>query len=371
MRAVFLYTGVDWSGSARAFAVAARAFAEAGDPVTFVVDPQAHVKEHVPGAGFEIAELDASGGWLNAALALRRILREKNADVVFVHTDREHLIAGVACWLGRRAAIVRRTPAGGRLYMGNGARFAARLRRTVYLFTHEADVRAAMLPRGATTVVAELGVDPARYPVDLEGDELAQADAATADRDKGSHFLCIYDLHARGRAAMAIRTLALLAPRHPAVHLFVVGPGSDYEDVRMHIAAVDLLPRVSLLGERDDVASLIAAADLGWVACEGDEAAFAMLDMMALGVPVVTAEDAIARRYVADGISGLVVPWGDAALAAGMVAGLLASPGRIDAMGEAARARVARDFGERGMLDGFDRAATLARESKRGRAPQK
>ena len=94
----------------------------------------------------------------------------------------------------------------------------------------------------------------------------------------------------------------------------------------MHIAAVDLLPRVSLLGERDDVASLIAAADLGWVACEGDEAAFAMLDMMALGVPVVTAEDAIARRYVADGISGLVVPWGDAALAAGMVAGLLASP---------------------------------------------
>lgn len=371
MRAVFFYTNIDWSGSARAFSVAARAFAEAGDPVTFVVDPQAHVKEHVPGANFEIAELDTTGGWINAAWGLRKVLRQKNPDVVFVHTDREHLIAAFACWLSRRANVVRRVPAGTRLWMGNGARFAARLRRTVFLFTHEADVRAAALPRGATTVVAELGVDPSRYPVDLEGDELKQADAATAERDKGSHFLCIYDLHARGRAAMAIRTLALLAPRHPSVHLFVVGPGSDYEDVRMHIAAVDLLPRVSLLGERDDVAALIAAADLGWVACEGDEAAFAMLDMMALGVPVLTAEDAIARRYVADGISGLVVPWGDAALAAGMVAGLLASPGKIEAMGEAARARVVRDFGERGMLDGFDRAASLARDSKRGRAERK
>lgn len=371
MRAVFLYTGIDWSGSARAFSVAARAFAEAGDPVTFVVDPQAHVKEHVPNANFEIAELDASGGWLNAALGLRKILRQKNPDVVFVHTDREHLIAAFACWLGRRAAVVRRTPAGTRLFLGSGARFAARLRRTVFLFTHEADVRAAVLPRGASTVVAELGVDPARYRVEAEGEGLVQADAEIAERDKGSHFLCVYDLHARGRAAMAIRTLALLAARHPSVHLFVVGPGSDYEDVRMHIAAVDLLARVSLLGERDDVASLIAVADLGWVACEGDEAAFAMLDMMALGVPVVTAEDAIARRYVADGISGLVVPWGDAALAAGMVAGLLASPDRIEAMGEAARARVARDFGERGMLEGFDRAASLARAGKRGKPPQK
>ncbi|CAN5717069.1 hypothetical protein BH23GEM1_BH23GEM1_07090 [soil metagenome] len=364
MRAVFFYSGVDWSGSARAFSVAAGAFAEAGDPVTFVVDPQAHVQEHVPGAGFEIAELDASGGWLNAALGLRKILREKNPDVVFVHTDREHLIAGVACWLARRAGVVRRTPAGTRLYLGFGARMAARLRRTVFLFTHEADVRAAVLPKGAATVVAEIGVDPANYPVDLEGEELAQAEAATAERDKGSHFLCIYDLHARGRAAMAVRTLALLAVRHPSVHLFVVGPGSDYEDVRMHIAAVGLLERVSLLGERDDVASLISVADLGWVACEGDEAAFAMLDMMALGVPVVTAEDAIARRYVADGITGLVVPWGDAALAAGMVAGLLANPERIDAMGEAARARVARDFGERRMLEGFDSAATQARTRK-------
>ncbi len=369
MRALFLYTGVDWSGSARAFSVAAAAFAEAGDPVTFVVDHQAHVREHVPGAGFDIAELDASGGWLNAALALRRIVRQKNPDVVFVHTDREHLIAGVACWLARRAGVVRRTPAGMRLMMGAGAKIAARLRRTVYLFTHEADVRAAVLPRDARTVVAELGVDPSHYPVDLEGEELARAKAATPESDKGSHFLCLYDLHARGRAAMAIRTLAMLAPRHPSVHLFVVGPGSDYEDVRMHIAAVDLLSRVSLLGERDDVASLIAAADLGWVACEGDEAAFAMLDMMALGVPVVTAEDAIARRYVADGITGLVVPWGDAALAAGMVAGLLASPERIDTMGEAARARVARDFGERAMLEGFDRAASLARDGKRGHAP--
>ncbi|MGI8619157.1 MAG: glycosyltransferase [Gemmatimonadaceae bacterium] len=96
-----------------------------------------------------------------------------------------------------------------------------------------------------------------------------------------------------------------------------------------------------------------------------------MLDMMALGVPVVTAEDAIARRYVADGITGLVVPWGDAALAAGMVAGMLASPERIDAMGEAARARVARDLGEGSMLEGFDRAASLAREGKRGKSPQK
>ena len=361
MRAVFFYSAPEWSGSGRVFAVAARKFAQAGDPVTFVVDSESRSQERVTaGDGLDVQLLETNGWWLAVAMRLRRVLREKNAEVVFVHTEREHLVAGVACWLGRRGAVVRRVPPGFCLKMALGTRFATRVARTAFLFTHDSDVRAAALPERAKTVVAELGVEPpgaraATHTQPGPGEEPA------VDMH-GSHFLCVYDLHARGRAAMAIRTLALLSGRHPDLHLSIVGPGSDYEDVRMHIAALNLLERVSLLGERDDIPSLITQADLGWIACEGDDAAFAMLDMMGHGVPVVTSEDNIARRYVADGITGLVVPWGDAALAAGMVAGLLSQQEQISSMGEAARARVVRDFTERRMLEGFDRASSLARE---------
>jgi glycosyltransferase involved in cell wall biosynthesis len=141
----------------------------------------------------------------------------------------------------------------------------------------------------------------------------------------------------------------------------IVGPGSDDEDLRMQAAALRVLHLVSFLGERDDQIKLMQDAHLGWVVADADTGAYGILDLMALGIPTVASEDGIAQRYVAHGISGALYPPDDSASTAAAVAGMLKSEEDRVAMGKAARTRVAREFPESQMIEGFERAANSAR----------
>lgn len=303
---------------------------------------------------------------------MRKLFRRWDTDAVFVTTDREHLIAAIACFLARAGSVVRRTPAGIRLEMGFSGRFATRLARTAFLFASESDRRNAVLPKGALeSAVAELGIDAKQYASNGNGgsvrqeSEAGQDPAAPAEKNL-KYIVCVYDPTSRGRAATAIRTLSMLTPRHPDLRLIIVGAGSDDEDLRMQAAALRILHLVSFLGERDDEVRLMEDAHLGWVVAEGDTAAYGLLDLMALAVPVVASEGGIAQRYVAHGISGTLYPPDDSASTAAAVAGLLASEDQRAAMGRAARTRVTREFPESEMIDGFDRAANIAlKRSKR------
>jgi glycosyltransferase involved in cell wall biosynthesis len=326
---------------------------------------------------FEIIPFPTEGGFFSAARRLKKIFRRWDADAIFVTTDREHLIAGVACRLSGGGSVVRWTPAGKKLEMGFAGSFAAWLTKTAYLFASETDRRASDIPKNAIeSGSAEIGVDMTNYPAngakaaspeEPATDKPAEAPVDDSGKDKqGKAFIvCVYDPTSRGRAATAIRTMSMLAPRHPNLRLMIVGPGSDDEDLRMQAAALRVLHLVSFLGERDDQVSLMQDAHLGWVVAEGDTGVYGILDLMALGIPTVASEGGISQRYIAHGISGALYPPDDSASTAAAVAGLLQSEESRVAMGKAARTRVAREFPESATVEGFDRAANSARS--RGR----
>ena len=306
-----------------------------GDPVT--------AREVAP---FEVTPFTCGGFWFVCAWRLRHLFRQWDVDVVFVHTEREHLIAAAACWLGRRGKVVRRTPASRDLVPHGQGKFANWLTETTYLFASDSDKRRARIPgKSARTAIASLGVDVSRYPDRAAAQEPRPEDIR--------YIICVYDPTSRGRAATAIRTVAMLAPRHPYLRLIIFGSGSDSEDLRMQAAALNVMHLVSFLGERDDHLALMRDAELGWVVSEGDTAAYGILDLMALGVPVIAAEGGVAETYVANLISGSLIPPDDAATTAATVVTLLSSEEQRQAMGSAARARVAREFPEQAMIDGF------------------
>lgn len=362
MRILFLHCAREWSGTARAFAVAARGLAARGHNVTFLAEPHSNVEQSAtrmanvasklggdPVSPFEVTPFTCNGWWLVCAWRLRHLFRRWDTEVVFVHTEREHLIGAMACWLGRSGRIVRRTPSSCALLPGLGGKFANWLTRTTYLFSSDADHRIARVPgRGSRTAIARLGVDVSRYP--------DHAAANEPKPDEIRYIICVYDPTSRGRAATAIRTVAMLAPRHPYLRLIIFGPGSDSEDLRMQAAALDVMHLVSFLGERDDHLALMRDSELGWVVAEADTAAYGILDLMALGVPVIAADGSVAGTYVANLISGALIPPEDAATTAATVVTLLSSGEQRQAMGSAARARVAREFPEQAMIDGFEAA---------------
>jgi glycosyltransferase involved in cell wall biosynthesis len=375
MHILLLHCAREWSGTARAFAVAARGLAASGHTVRFLVEPDSSVERSAtrmktvasklggtdPGARhevlpFEVVQFECEGFWLAAAWRLRHLFRRWDADVVFVTTEREHLVASAACWFGNRGSIVRRTPAGCVLDPRVAGKVAAWLTPTTYLFADDKDVDAAVLPRKAgNPIVARLGVDVTRYPQRIDG-------ATPEDPETVGirYIICVYDPTSRGRTATAIRTVSMLAPRHPYLRLMIFGAGSDGEDLRMQAAALGVLDLVSFLGERDDHLLLMRDADLGWVVAEADTAAYGILDLMALGVPVIAAEGTIAESYVANLITGTLIPADDAATTAAAVVSLLVSEDQRAAIGAASRLRVTREFPEQAMVAGFEKAANAA-----------
>ncbi len=382
MHVLFLHSAREWSGTARLFARAGRGISERGAKVTLLVAPDSNVHlavsprrepgqpRHTPiPEPFEIIPFATDGWFLSAARRLRRIFRRWDADTIFVSTNREHLIAATACWFSRNGSVVRWTPAGRILDLDFSGRMASRLARTTYLFASENDRRRNKLPKNAVdALVAEIGVDVATYPTNGEKPAAPESDSATDQQSEPlKYIVCVYDPTSRGRAATAIRTISMLAPRHPNLRLIMVGAGSDDEDLRMQAAALRVLHLVSFLGERDDVVNLMMDAHLGWVVAEADTGAYGILDLMALGIPAVASESGIADRYIANGITGALYPPDDSASTAATVAGLLLSDESRQAMGRAARTRVARAFPETNMIEGFDRAANSARtRSRRG-----
>jgi len=378
---LFLHTAREWSGTARLFARAGRGISERGAKVTLLVAPDSNVHLAVsprrdPGQArhtpipepFEIIPFATDGLFFSAARRLKGIFRRWDADAIFVTTDREHLIAATACWMSRNGSVVRWTPAGKKLDMGVSGKWANRLARTSYLFASEKDRRIAIIPKNAIeSSVAEIGVDVSTYPSTDGKPEVAEAEPASDQKQAEplKYIVCVYDPTSRGRAATAIRTMSMLSPRHPNLRLMIVGPGSDDEDLRMQAAALRVLHLVSFLGERDDVVSLMQDAHLGWVVADADTGVYGVLDLMALGIPTVASEDGVAQRYIANGISGTLYPPDDSASTAAAVAGMLNREDARETMGKAARTRVAREFPETQMIEGFDRAANNARTKGR------
>lgn len=347
-------------------ATAAVALAARGYQSTFVCRADSRVEERLSpptGAlpGVETTPIPMGGPWMHESLRLRQVLLEHYVEVVFVHTEREQLVASLALRLAERGAVVRRVPAGARLQRGPEARLGERLAATGYLFTTE--------PPGGAPRAGAFEAAAADVGISVDAlDSVRPMAFASFGAVGGSQLLaCVYDPSAKRRVTALLRAVALLAPRHPGLRLALIGAGSDEEDLRMHAAALGITEIVSHLGERADHHAVLSAADLAWVAAGADNAAFGYLDLMALRVPVLAERDGLSQRYVADGISGVLLAQADPPTMAARIAVLLSHDERRLAMGNAGRARVARDFPEQAMVDGFERVTEIARDRSRWR----
>jgi glycosyltransferase involved in cell wall biosynthesis len=258
---------------------------------------------------------------------------------------------------------VRRIQAGTKLGRGPEAKLGERLAATGYMLTSDPPGSNGGTVAGAFELVAaDIGVSVASV------EQVRPASLSAIGSGGGDQLIaCVYDPTARRRAAALLRAVSFLAPRHPGLRVAMLGHGSDDEDLRMHAAALGITDIVSHLGQRIDQQAVLSAADLAWVAAGGDNAAFGYLDLMSLRVPVLAERDALSQRYVADGISGVLLPQPDPAAMAARIAVLLAHAERRTAMGNAARARVARDFSETVMIEGFEKATEIARDRSRWR----
>lgn len=126
--------------------------------------------------------------------------------------------------------------------------------------------------------------------------------------------------------------------------LMLVGDGPEFGRTRDLVAELGLADRVRFVGVVDEVAPLLAAADLLLLPSETESFGLVALEAMASGVPVVASRVGGLPEVVEHGVSGYLAPVGDVEAMADCSLRILADCEVRRRFGEAARLRAVRLF---------------------------
>ena len=159
---------------------------------------------------------------------------------------------------------------------------------------------------------------------------------------------------------VAIAALGRLNGSGTPVFYLVCGDGGREAELRGLARSVGLPAVFTGLLEAADVVGALAASDVVVHPSLKEIFPNAVGEAMACGRPVVAADAGGTGELLGrDGITGVLVPPGDADALAAAVRELLADPARRHRLGEAARRRIEVEFPLGRMIDGYE-AALLA-----------
>lgn len=218
---------------------------------------------------------------------------------------------------------------------------------------------------GQVTVVCN-AVDTDRYPATIDRDAV-RAGLGLTPHD---HVMTMVGTFKRQKGHVHLLDAASSVSGQLAdLHLVLVGDGELAEDVRVRVAALGLDDRVHLLGTRRDVPELLAASDSFVLPSLWEGLPVALVEAMASRLPVIATDVNGTSQVMVAGVTGWLVPPGDAdALARAMVE-LVSDPVRAAAMADAAAARAAA-FGAQAQADQlvalFRRAGPVPRGDRPG-----
>jgi sugar transferase (PEP-CTERM/EpsH1 system associated) len=162
--------------------------------------------------------------------------------------------------------------------------------------------------------------------------------------------------------------LGLLAVRQPNIRVVIVGDGSEREALRRDVAARQLDGRVRFLGERHDIPSVLGAADMFVLPSRFEGISNAILEAMAMGLPVVATRVGGNPEVVTDGVTGQLVEPNDAKALARAIEFYAIDDHARRQHGAAGRARVLSEYAIEHTVSGYTtvyRQALARHASKR------
>ena len=306
----------------------------------------------------------------SAAVQVRRHARRRASEVVHANSIRAAVIAGLARGLGGPPVV-----AHVRDCLPDAAVAHATQRlvaRTASVVVANSDYTAAHFARAArprACVVAHSPVELERF--DPERLSRGAARAALGVAGDAPVLGVVAQITPWKGQEVAVRALALL--RDLGVHGRLVIAGSTkftaeatrfdnrayLEGLHSLVADLGLDGSVRFVGERDDVPQVLAAIDLLLLPSWEEPFGRAIVEALAMGVPVLATEIGGPREVVRDGVEGRLLDPRDPAPWAGAAAELLGDRAQLAAMGERARER-ARAFGVDAHVESIRQAYEMA-----------
>jgi colanic acid/amylovoran biosynthesis glycosyltransferase len=170
--------------------------------------------------------------------------------------------------------------------------------------------------------------------------------------DRPFTILSVGTLHEVKGQSYLVEACRLLREARVELACKIVGDGRDRKLLNRQIAAAGLAEYITLLGRRDrtEVAELLRTADVlaapsvPTKSGKREGIPVVLMEAMACGVPVVASRLSGIPELVEDGVSGLLIPPGDAAALADALRRLNDDPSLRRRLGSAGREKVLEEF---------------------------
>ncbi len=354
IKLLYLINGLGPGGAERSLVEMLPFFRPAGIETTVVcLRDRKHNADAVLDQGCTLVYLNARSlrGWIPE---LRRLIREMRPDLI-------HTTIFEADLVGRFAALGTGVPV--LTSIVNTAYDPVRLedpniRRSRFLLTREID---GLTARWFTThfhaiteAVKQSAVETLRLKADRitvipRGREGSRLGVATLDRRRETRERLGLDTDAtilvnvgrqeyqKGQAYL-LDAMVEVIREHPRARLLIVGrEGHATSALQAKVAEHGLENNVDFLGFRTDVPDFLAAADIFAFPSLYEGLGGAVIEAMALGLPVVATDIGPLREVVEDGASGCLVPPADSGELARRLIALIEDPGLTRRLGDRGR----------------------------------
>ncbi len=367
-RLLFVASTTSQGGIERHSVELAAALRARGVPLQFACPPGSYVEAWCREAGIPTLPFGVrNSGDLGAALRLARLIRTHRIDIVHAHSRRDYVVAVLGTAFARRFSQYPKLILHAHMVrpLGDPPHLAGKF------FSWGADAVVAVSGIVCDRLRREHNFHPAfvhliHNGVNLEEFAAPGPSEASAQQHQVRREWAISEdalvlgmigrMDAKGQRSL-LDVLPTLAAQHPAVHLVLIGSeGKPGEQVRLTIQAESsgMADRLRFLGPREDIPALLPALDI-LVHLPRDEAfGLALVEAMAAGLPTVATATGGCREVVRDGVTGTLVPPGDASALSEALLWLMDSlegPARRAAMGEAGRVVATKEFSRQRQID--------------------
>ncbi len=346
LRIVYVITDLHVGGVPLHLFRLAKAMRDRGhSPVVVSLARTGEVSQRLVEAGVEVFHCNAAGAWdARAIFRLARFFRQLKPDVVhallfhanvasrlamrLARLPSEHLVCEIQTveierkWHLRVGGMTHRM---GHCVIGNSSSVVEHLARVAHMDRH----RLRCVHGGADVSQLWHAEPVSRESLGITGEEPLVCWVGRMDPIKGLEVL--------------LEAFDQVVQRTPA-RLLLVGDGPLAAHVREVLTDRNLWGSVSMLGTRSDVPGILKSCQMFVLPSFTEGFPNALLEAMALGLPVVTSDVPGCHDLVTDGVNGLLAPAGDSERLADAIERVLGDDPLAKRLGAAAKDTVSTKY---------------------------
>ncbi|MCC6931881.1 MAG: glycosyltransferase [Deltaproteobacteria bacterium] len=287
-RILHIISGDLWGGAEAQVLYQAQAMKEAGWEVTALLFNRGAVFKKYQEAGLKVYALEESLGFLNLLNSAQILISQLYPQVVVAHGYKENILVTLLKLRNKFKLIV----------TFHGAtephRGLAKLKIHSYQICHKlcAYLAADRVIVVSKTLAGQLGL--ANWDKTQVIYNIINASHSNPASDflitKHPAIIMLGRLSQVKRLDLAIEAIAVLKEKLAGLHLYIVGQGELAEALNKKVVSCGLDQRVTFLGFRDDIHSLLSASDLYLLTSDSEGLPTALLEALSHAKPIVATD---------------------------------------------------------------------------------